>query len=172
MMAGTSHFRGSSAQNIWVTLGDSAIHVGSRRVLPRRDANPRIRWPFDRLGAHAGRSAAFLGVMDTTFGRRIFARASDCGSPPCKGGVLIGAPTTDGGGVKGVHVARACVAVQHRISVREGPTAEALPEPQALREARQDLGSAPVGATDPSATAEDVLRRHARARLGAPGGGA
>ena len=34
-------------------------------------------------------------------------------------------------------------------SRREGPTAEALPEPEALREARHDLGSAPIGATDP-----------------------
>ena len=51
-------------------------------------------------------------------------------------------------------------------SVREGPTAEALPEPQALREARQDLGSAPVGATDPSATAEDVTLAHDLALLG------
>ena len=50
-------------------------------------------------------------------------------------------------------------------SVREGPTAEALPEPQALREARQDLGSAPVGATDPSATAEDVMLAHDLALL-------
>ena len=41
-------------------------------------------------------------------------------------------------------------------SWREGPTAEALPEPQALRESILVLGSAPVGATDPFATAEDV----------------
>ena len=39
-------------------------------------------------------------------------------------------------------------------SVREGPTTEAFPEPQALRESRLVLGSAPVGATDPFATAE------------------
>ena len=45
-------------------------------------------------------------------------------------------------------------------SRREGPTAEALPEPQALREASQDLGSAPIGATDPFATAEDVTLAH------------
>ena len=41
-------------------------------------------------------------------------------------------------------------------SVREGPTAEILSQPQALREARQDLGSAPVGATVQFATAENI----------------
>ena len=50
-------------------------------------------------------------------------------------------------------------------SRREGPTAEALPEPEALREARQDLGSAPIGATDPFATAEDVTLSHELALL-------
>ena len=50
-------------------------------------------------------------------------------------------------------------------SRREGPTAEALPEPQALREASQDLGSAPIGATDPFATAEDVTLAHELALL-------
>ena len=58
----------------------------------------------------------------------------------------------------GANVARACVAVQHRIS--EGGAdrrpAEVLFQPQALREARQDLGSALVGATDLFATAENV----------------
>jgi hypothetical protein len=39
-------------------------------------------------------------------------------------------------------------------SVREGPTTEAFPEP--LRKSRLVLGSAPVGATDPFATAENV----------------
>ena len=42
-------------------------------------------------------------------------------------------------------------------SVREGLTAEAFPEPQALRGSRLVLGSAPVGATDLLATAENVL---------------
>ena len=135
-------------------LGDSAIYVGFRCVRPRRDANPRIRCPFDRLGAHAGRSAAFLGVMGTTFGRRRFARASDCASPPCKGGVLIGAPTTDGGGIMGANVARACVAVQHRISEggadRRGPlsapstqTSPLLPPPDPSNPPPPDTSNPP-----------------------------
>ena len=41
-------------------------------------------------------------------------------------------------------------------SVREGPTAEAFPEPQALRGSRLVLGSAPVGATDLFATVENI----------------
>ena len=41
-------------------------------------------------------------------------------------------------------------------SVREGPTTQAFPEPQALRASRLVLGSAPVGATDQFATAENV----------------
>ena len=41
-------------------------------------------------------------------------------------------------------------------SVREGPTTEAFPEPQALRGSRLVLGSAPVGATDLFASVENV----------------
>ena len=115
-------------------LGDSAIYVGSRCVRPRRDANPRIRCPFDRLGAHAGRSAAFLGVMGTTFGRRRFARASDCASPPCKGGVLIVVPQPLMEEASRAWSMSLVPAWQCSIeSVREGPTAEVLSQPQALR---------------------------------------
>ena len=40
--------------------------------------------------------------------------------------------------------------------MREGLTAEAFPEPQALRGSRLVLGSAPVGATDLFATVENI----------------
>ena len=102
------------------------------------------------------RSAAFLGVMGPTFGRRIFARTSDRASPPCKGGVLIGAPTTV---MEEASRARMSLVPARQCSlesVREGPTTEAFPEPQALRGSRLVLGSAPVGATDLFATAENV----------------
>ena len=63
-----------------------------------------------------------------------------------------------GGGVKGVQdIARACVAVQPRITEGGADRREAFPEPEALREARQVLGSAPVGGTDPV--------RHRRSRV-------
>ena len=89
--------------------------VGLLRALTRRRpeqlarGHPRILWPFafDRLGAHAGRTAARLGVMGTAFCRPSDAEYCNIRkgvrlrvawlSPGCKGGVLFGAPTTDGG---------------------------------------------------------------------------
>ena len=154
-MAGASHFRGSRGakpQNIWVTLQSMSgfdefdlvatpIHefdvpsIGSvlTPVAPRRSSGSWAR-PSDAEFSQ-GRHIA----------RRLLARGASS---------LVPQPLMEEASRARMSLVPASQCSLE--SVREGPTAEILSQPQALREARQDLGSAPVGATVQFATAENI----------------
>ena len=144
---------GAKSKTIWVTLAMSGID----EVLddfdmfatpiheddgPSRGSGLTPVAPPRASGSWARPSGAEFS-QGRLIARRLVAREVSCLVPQ--------SPMEEVSRVQMSHVpARQCSLE----SVREGPTTEAFPEPQALRGSRLVLGSAPVGATDQFATAE------------------